>query len=138
MKNSLYFLILLFLVSCTSNTIYKKPENLIPKDTMLLLLSDMYIASSAKHVKNKFSERNIDYMFLIHKKYKIDSLRFGESNVYYASKIEEYNEMIKEVKKRLEHKRDFFTRELKKDSISKKPQNKFIISFNKDTFCKLE
>ena len=59
MKNGGYFLVILFLVfaSCTSNTIYKKPENLIPKDSMIALLTDMYIASSAKNQKNKFLKR---------------------------------------------------------------------------------
>ena len=47
-KGFFYIAILLFLLSCTSNTIYKKPKDLIPKDSMVALLTDMYIASSAK------------------------------------------------------------------------------------------
>ena len=53
-KNILIVLISLsILASCTGNTIYEKPEDLIPKDSMILLLKDLYIASSAKSIKNK-------------------------------------------------------------------------------------
>ena len=90
MKHFFYIAILLFLLSCTSNTIYKKPKNLVPKDSMIALLTDMYIASSAKNVKNKFLKREKNYMALVYGKYKIDSTRFDVSNDYYTSKIEEY------------------------------------------------
>lgn len=112
--------ILLLIASCTSNTIYKKPENLVPKDSMLSLLTDMHIASSAKPVKNKNLQRDINYMALIYEKYKIDSIRFNESNTYYTSRIEEYNDMLKEVKKRLEVQRDTFDNRIKlRDSLEK-------------------
>lgn len=101
MKQFLYFFVVLFMASCTSNTIYKEPENLIPKDSMMTLLTDMYIASSSKNVKNKFLKKEKDYMLLVYEKYKIDSARFIISNTYYTSKPEEYNEMLLEVKKRL-------------------------------------
>ena len=52
MKNILIVLISLsILASCTGNTIYEKPEDLIPKDSMILLLKDLYLASSAKGIK---------------------------------------------------------------------------------------
>lgn len=96
------FVLLLFLLtSCTSNTIYKKPTNLIPKDTMVSLLTDMYIASSAKYIKNTFSKSDVNYMPLVYEKYTIDSMRFTKSNIYYTSKDEDYNEILKEVEKRL-------------------------------------
>ena len=44
MKKLSYLLVFIFLVSCTSNTIFKEPKDLIPKDTMSLLLQDMMIA----------------------------------------------------------------------------------------------
>lgn len=118
MKQLTVFLSFVFLVSCTSNTIYKKPKNLIPKDSMLLLLTDMYIASSAKFSKNKNLERDVNYMFLVYENYKIDSVRFKSSNTYYTSRIEEYNEMLSEVRKRLETRREVFDKKLKeRDSL---------------------
>lgn len=98
MKSFFYICIGLFIVSCTSNTIYKKPENLIPKDSMVSLLTDMYIASSSKNQKNKYLKREKNYMILVYEKYKIDSTRFDASNRYYTSKIDEYAEILKKVK----------------------------------------
>ena len=101
MKNTFFFLALLFLVSCTSNTIYKQPKDLIPKDTMVPLIVDLYLASSAKNIKNLNLQKKINYMPLVYKKYQIDSLRFYESNLYYTSKYDEYESLIKEVKQQL-------------------------------------
>ena len=85
---------------------------------MMLLLKDMYIASSAKNVKNKFSKREKNYMPLVYQKYKIDSLRFDISNTYYTSKVEMYEQMIMEIKKELQDDfSKFDTKLLKKDSL---------------------
>ena len=102
MRTILYILIGLILVSCTSNTIYKRPKNLIPKDSMVALLTDMYLASSAKNQKNKFLKRENNYVVLVYEKYKIDSTRFDVSNTYYTSKIEEYTEILKKVKSNID------------------------------------
>ncbi|APG65720.1 hypothetical protein LPB136_10250 [Tenacibaculum todarodis] len=118
MKKVLYILVFIFLGSCTSNTIYKKPENLIPKDTMVALLSDMYIALSAKNVKNKIQQRQVNYLPFVYDKYKIDSARFKESNVYYTSVIEQYNEILLEVKDNINKEHKKYSEELKtQDSI---------------------
>ncbi|TYP99974.1 uncharacterized protein DUF4296 [Tenacibaculum adriaticum] len=126
MRNFIYFLILLFIVSCNSNTIYEKPENLIPKDSMIFLLTDMYIASSAKHIKNKFLQKDVNYTALVYNKYKIDSARFDISNNYYTSRVEEYNELINKVKTRLEAEHKMYQEKIdkldsiKRDSLKKK------------------
>lgn len=111
MKSFFYICIGLLLVSCTSNTIYKKPENLIPKDSMISLLTDMYIASSAKNQKNKFLKREKNYMFLVYEKYKIDSARFDASNTYYTSKVDEYAEILKRVKSNIDSLSVFYKEE---------------------------
>lgn len=118
MKKVLYILVFIFLGSCTSNTIYKKPDNLIPKDTMVALLSDMYIALSAKNIKNKIQQRQVNYLPFVYDKYKIDSARFKESNVYYTSVIEQYNEILLEVKDNINKEHKKYSEELKtQDSI---------------------
>jgi hypothetical protein len=91
----------LFLVACTSNTIYKKPEDLIPPDQMVDLLTDIYLANGAYSVTNKFGQNKVEYMPLVYEKYHIDSARFHHSNIYYMSRIDEYEAIYKEVKKRL-------------------------------------
>lgn len=124
MRKAAYTLIGLLLVSCTSNTIYKKPENLISKDSMVLLLTDMYIASSAKNQKNKFLEREDNYMFLVYEKYKIDTTRFDISNVYYTSQVDEYTEILKKVKRNIDSLATFY-KEMKKEQDSIKEKTKY-------------
>lgn len=126
MNKYLYVLIVLFsfLLSCTSNTVYKKPENLIPKDTMVLLLTDMYIATSAKSIKNKSLQRDINYMVFVYDKYGIDSARFKTSNVYYNSKVEIYSEILSEVKSELIKRRDKYESEYKKQDSIKRSKKK--------------
>jgi hypothetical protein len=120
MKKISLLLLFIFLVSCTSNTIFKKPKDLIPKDTMSLLVQDMMIASSAKFVKNINKQKKINYISFVYDKYKIDSVRFQNSNFYYISKIDLYEEIITDAKVKLENKKKFFTKlKAKQDSINK-------------------
>ena len=127
MNKFLYFIVLTFLVSCTSNTIYKEPKDLIPKDTMIALLTDMYLASSAKNIKNKFLKKESNYMVLVYNKYKIDTIRFDRSNKYYTSKADDYSDMLKKVKNNIDS-LDKKYRELQrvKDSIDK-PNSKLML-----------
>lgn len=125
MKNLGYIFIFTFLFSCTSNTIFEKPKDLIPKDTMCLLIQEMAIASSSKYIKNKNLEKNIEYMPLVFDRFQIDSIRFETSNLYYMSKIDVYQEIFIDAKTNLEKQKKFFEQvkkqkdSLRKDSISK-------------------
>ncbi|HEX5743676.1 MAG TPA: DUF4296 domain-containing protein [Flavobacteriaceae bacterium] len=115
MKNIIYIIFALIILSaCTSNTIYKKPENLLSKKMMADILTDMYIAEGARSVQNKELERLVDYMPLVYEKYKIDSIQFAESNFYYTTKIDDYEEILKTVDDRLKEMK------LKYEEISKK------------------
>ncbi len=125
MKKILLFLIVIFLVSCTSNTLLKKPKDLIPKDTMVLLLTDLFVAKSAFIEKNTLNLRKIDYMPLVYNKYKIDSSRFSISNFYYTSKLEEYELIYKEVKEGLEKKKLETEEAIKKNVDKEKILEKF-------------
>ena len=132
MKKISGIFIFLFFVSCTSNTIFEKPQNLIPSDTMSLLLQEMVIASSAKFMKNKGQQKNINYMPLVYEKFKIDSSRFETSNQYYMSTIDKYQEILEGAKASLGSKNEVFKKiktrldSLRKDSIriARKNQNK--------------
>ncbi len=102
MRSTIFLYISLFLLgACTSNTIYKKPDDLIPKNQMVDLLTDMYIAKASSNIKTKKMERNIEYMTLILDKYGVDSLRFQNSNLYYMSRIDDYEVMHKKIAERL-------------------------------------
>ena len=95
-------LVSLFVFSCTSNTIYKEPDNLIPKDSMIVLLVDMQLAVGARSGKNIDDKYGLNYMPLIYEKYKMDSTRFVESSFYYSTNIDNYTKILKEVKSRLQ------------------------------------
>ena len=119
MKNSITYLILIVLfASCRSNTIYEEPKDLIPKDYMMMLLKDLYLATAAKNIKNKRQQKKVSYITLVYNKYNIDSLRFNTSNLYYTSKIDIYEPMLNEITELLEKEQEFFTKAKKiKDSL---------------------
>ena len=125
MKKKSYILSFLVLVSCTSNTIFEKPEDLIPKDTMSILVQEMLIASSAQYIKNKNLERNVNYMPFVYDRFQIDSVRFQKSNMYYMSKVDEYREIFEDAKNSLEKRKAVFDKmktvkdSLRRDSIKK-------------------
>jgi len=95
------FFISIILGSCTSNTIIKKPKDLIPKNQMVDLITDMLLAEGGDNIKNKGLQRNINYFPLVFEKYKIDTVRFKESNYYYTSRIDDYDEILGKVDERL-------------------------------------
>ncbi|MEN8124711.1 MAG: DUF4296 domain-containing protein [Bacteroidota bacterium] len=117
MKFFKYILLLVFFVSCEGKTNYKKPKDLIAKDQMIDLLTDMHLAIGATSVNNINSEKSKKYMFLVFDKYKIDSTRFASSNLYYTSNVDEYREMYEEINKRLDDIRKRY--EIEPDSIAK-------------------
>jgi len=119
MKNRITSLILIVLfMSCKSNTIYDEPLDLIPKDSMMMLLKDLYLATAAKSIKNSRQQKKVSYTTLVYNKYNIDSLRFNSSNLYYTSKIDVYEPMLNEITAILKKEQEFFTKAKKiKDSL---------------------
>lgn len=95
-----------FLTFCTSNTILKKPDNLISKKEMADVLTDMLLATGGKNIKNLNLERKVNYFPLVFEKHQIDSLQFQTSSVFYISRIDDYNDILKDVNQRLSLKKD--------------------------------
>ena len=121
----------LFLINCTSNTIIKKPDNLIPKEKMVDLLSDMLLASGGQHIKNTQLQRDVNYFSIVFEKYNIDSTEFKESNFYYTSRIDDYEDILNQVSERLIKMRAEINKEIEiqdsindLESIEKKLQDK--------------
>lgn len=120
MKYFLSFILLTFIfTSCTSNTILEKPKDLIPKDSMSLLIQEMMIATSAKAFKNKNLQKKINYMPFVYDKYKIDSTRFQNSNLYYMSIIDDYIKIFEDANSELETKVNFYKLKKKKEDSLK-------------------
>ncbi len=117
-QNITIIFILIFIISCTSNTIYKKPKDLISKEQMVDLLVDMHIALGVKSIKKKGEKRNLEYMYLVYEKYGIDSTRFASSNFYYTTDIDEYSNILKSVKERIDKMKEKYDLEqTQKDSL---------------------
>lgn len=141
MKKLTYLFVFICLLSCTSNTIFEKPQDLIPKDTMSILIQELSIASSSKFMKNKNFEKKVNYMPFVYDRFKIDSTRFQTSNLYYMSKIDVYQSILEDAKTSLETKKKFFEKiikhkdSLRKDSIKNKKTLK-LKEVSKDTIIK--
>jgi hypothetical protein len=68
---------------------------------MIEIWTDLYIAIGAKTVHTKTLKKNINYIPLVLKKYEIDSAQFNTSNIYYISRLDEYESMFEKVRENL-------------------------------------
>ncbi len=130
---SLLLLCILFVLATSCQEVKKpeKPQNLISKDLMVDILTDIYISNAARSINNKLiKEFNIKLDSIIYKKYDIDSLQFVESNAYYSSNLKTYAKIITSVEERLvllQKEKDSIYQIIKKekgDTISGKEQVK--------------
>ena len=97
-----FLAILTLLISCKEEVV-QKPERLIEKDVMVDVMYDLAVLEAIKYQNpaslDTFKINSRDY---IYKKYKIESLQFVKSNVYYASDYEDYKLMFEQITKRLD------------------------------------
>lgn len=99
-------LLLLICISCAEKLI-EKPDNLIPKDKMVMILKDMAIVNAAKGTNlGKLKDNGIEPTTFIFEKYEIDSAQFVDSDRYYASLPLEYESLYKQVEAGLEQQRE--------------------------------
>ena len=90
------------------------------KDEMAIILTDMFLASGGKNIKNIQLKRKVNYFPLVYEKYHIDSTQFKESNFYYVSRIDDYQEILKKVEKKLKNLKERNQEEISvRDSIKK-------------------
>ena len=125
MKKLLLIVLCVLALSCDSHTA-PKPEHLLAKDELVNVLYDIALLQSIKSFQPAVLDtNNVDAHTYIYKKYKIDSLTFAQNHAYYASDIEDYEKIEKEVSNRIQQKRDELTpkkditatKKSKKDSI---------------------
>lgn len=99
----------------------EKPQNLIPKDKMTMVLYDMFVINSAKGINRLKLEKNgINPERYILTKHSIDSVQFAKSNDYYAHDLEVYDEIIEAVKQKITSNKENFEALEKKDVPSKR------------------
>ena len=103
-------LIALVIFSCNNIDKPKKPDNLISKDRMVDIITDISLMTAAKGLNKGLLEENaINPQNYIYNKYSIDSIQFSESNNYYAYDVKEYEEIYLIVKERLEKQKEEYT-----------------------------
>ena len=88
-------------VSCKKELV-KQPAKLIEKEKMIDIMYDLSLLDAMKY-QNPISLDSVetDPVEFILRKFKVDSLQFAQSNMYYATDYEAYKEMFDEVSKRL-------------------------------------
>ncbi|KAF2335711.1 DUF4296 domain-containing protein [Flavobacterium daemonense] len=102
MKNFVFIILVLFLsVSCKKELV-KEPKGLIDRGKMVDIMYDLSLLEAIKY-QNPLSLDSVesDPKKFIFKKYKVDSLQFAQSNIYYAADYETYKDMFDELGKRL-------------------------------------
>ena len=88
------FLIILFLVlfaACSNVEKAPKPEQLLSKEEMAIILSDLYIIEGAiSSNRSSYIETGVQPSSYIYDKYDIDSVVFKENLNYYNDRVEDY------------------------------------------------
>ena len=102
MKQLLFFLISLFVISCSQNPV-PKPDNLLDEEVMADIIYDISILQATDgSMPNKLIENNIKMDQYIFDKYKIDSTTYRQNQLYYAGDARKYKKLYKKVLERLE------------------------------------
>jgi hypothetical protein len=134
MKKLVMFISSLILFACNGKNEIPKPDNLIEKPVMEDILYDLTLIQAIRGFKpEKFNENKIEPRTYIYQKYKIDSAQFYQSNLYYASNMEDYKIMFKNVAERLEKKKSNLDVIIKrKEKIKSKRISDSLIKISKD------
>lgn len=95
-------MVLFLSVSCKKELV-KKPAKLIEKEKMMNIIYDLTLLEAIKY-QQPLSLDSVESSpkKFIFKKYKVDSLQFAKSNIYYASDYDGYKEMYDVINARLE------------------------------------
>lgn len=103
MRNIITLFALLVLVASCKEDLVQKPKKLIDKEIMVNIMYDLSVLEAIKYQNpTSLDTFKIDAKDFIYKKYKVDSLQFVKSNIYYAADYESYKSMFDKVSKRLE------------------------------------
>ncbi|WP_010134968.1 DUF4296 domain-containing protein [Ochrovirga pacifica] len=121
--SNLLALLCFVMMACNSNTILKKPKNLIPKEKMATILADTYIAKTARNSKNLNGDRSINYLSYIYQNHQTDSTTFHNSLAYYSANVSEHEEILKKVEARLSFQIDSIRDLINKDTLPASPKS---------------
>lgn len=81
----------------------EKPEDLIPQNKMVAVLTDLAVLNSAKNYnRRRLEETGVKPDSVLFKKHGIDSLQLAASTQYYAKKYELLEDIYRKVRNNLE------------------------------------
>ena len=116
-KIILFFSITVAFVACQDIEKSEKPENLIPEDKMVDVITEISLLQSARNFNKRiFENTGIEGQEYVFEKYNIDSLQFKRSNDYYADNYEIYQRIYDSVKQGFERMK------VKLDTLQKQEQ----------------
>ena len=94
-KNYIFIVLITLTISCKQET---KPNHLIEKEVMVNIMYDLSILQALRYQNpTSIDSFQINARDFVGKKYRIDSLQFAQSNVYYSTNNEQYKEMFNQV-----------------------------------------
>lgn len=94
-KNYIFIVLITLTISCKQET---KPNHLIEKEVMVNIMYDLSILQALRYQNpTSIDSFQINARDFVYKKYRIDSLQFAQSNVYYSNNNEQYKEMFNQV-----------------------------------------
>lgn len=97
------FIISLLFLSCQDIETVDRPENLIPEQKMVEVLTDLSLLNSAKNY-NKRSLENTGFKpaEYLYQKHNVDSVQLAHSTQYYARNYTTFENIYKKVQRNLE------------------------------------
>ncbi|MGA9327398.1 MAG: DUF4296 domain-containing protein [Salegentibacter sp.] len=99
----LFLLIGIVFSSCQNVKHAEKPQDLIPEDKMVDIITDLSVVGAARNYNQTlFNNTGLDPEKFVYDKYGIDSLQLKRSNDYYADNYTTYERIYESVKDRLE------------------------------------
>jgi hypothetical protein len=139
-KIASFFIILIVLVGCKKELV-KEPKRLIEREKMVNIMYDLSLLEAMKvdnpALMDSFKNNSNQY---IYKKYKIDSVQFAQSNIYYAADYKDYEKMYNQIKARLDKEKNqvnsLMKAEAKKEMLKAKTKDKLKVKKESDSIKK--
>lgn len=103
MKIGYIIAILILAIGCQNVKYPEKPGDLIPEGKMVDVLTEVYLSKAVRSFNIRIvRDQGYKLDSMLYKKFSIDSAQFAKSHTYYSSNIDNYMEMFKKVKTKLE------------------------------------
>ena len=102
MKYIFTIFIIVGFLSCQEVIRPEMPENLIPEDKMVEVLTEVYLINAARSFDNRtIIDNKMKLDSFVYNKFEIDSTQFVNSNAYYTANLNTYNKLFVKVEERM-------------------------------------